>query len=393
MAFHKLAIHYFLELGNFDAAKSRLDIMNELAPEHPDAQDVSKTYINYLTKSALDQIEKMRKGAIEVIANRKITRKQTKKAPSFENKEIEYLYQHGLRIDPLLLDTILKLPRKSLIRDLENVLIDGIARYNYFRRIEDKGDYSEETFSFPIHALFLLAEVRSEQSLDLVLEFCSQSIEFLDFWLDSHITESLPGIFYFIGANQLDRLKGFVKQPRIYTYVRTAVSTSVSQIVFHHSSRRQEVMEWYKDVFNFFISANLKDQVICSDTISLMVNDTVEIRLAELLPLVEELYHKGYVLEDIADSLEETKERFNAPFDDTYKRLFLNIYDGYADITTTWGFYIDENEDYHNPFINDDYGYAPTKPQLNPFKSIGRNDPCPCGSGKKFKKCCGKDQM
>ncbi|MBO5682279.1 MAG: SEC-C domain-containing protein, partial [Lentisphaeria bacterium] len=21
---------------------------------------------------------------------------------------------------------------------------------------------------------------------------------------------------------------------------------------------------------------------------------------------------------------------------------------------------------------------------------IGRNDPCPCGSGKKFKKCCGK---
>jgi hypothetical protein len=24
----------------------------------------------------------------------------------------------------------------------------------------------------------------------------------------------------------------------------------------------------------------------------------------------------------------------------------------------------------------------------NPFKRVGRNDPCPCGSGKKFKKCC-----
>ena len=23
-------------------------------------------------------------------------------------------------------------------------------------------------------------------------------------------------------------------------------------------------------------------------------------------------------------------------------------------------------------------------------KKIGRNDPCPCGSGKKFKKCCGR---
>lgn len=28
----------------------------------------------------------------------------------------------------------------------------------------------------------------------------------------------------------------------------------------------------------------------------------------------------------------------------------------------------------------------------NLFKDVGRNDPCPCGSGKKFKKCCGKDR-
>jgi len=26
----------------------------------------------------------------------------------------------------------------------------------------------------------------------------------------------------------------------------------------------------------------------------------------------------------------------------------------------------------------------------NVKKKIGRNDPCPCGSGKKYKKCCGK---
>jgi preprotein translocase subunit SecA len=25
-------------------------------------------------------------------------------------------------------------------------------------------------------------------------------------------------------------------------------------------------------------------------------------------------------------------------------------------------------------------------------KKVGRNDPCPCGSGKKYKKCCGKDE-
>ena len=29
-------------------------------------------------------------------------------------------------------------------------------------------------------------------------------------------------------------------------------------------------------------------------------------------------------------------------------------------------------------------------PVVNPYRDVGRNDPCPCGSGKKFKKCCGR---
>jgi len=40
---------------------------------------------------------------------------------------------------------------------------------------------------------------------------------------------------------------------------------------------------------------------------------------------------------------------------------------------------------------------AAAKPQETPrpivradHEKVGRNDPCPCGSGKKYKKCCGK---
>jgi preprotein translocase subunit SecA len=32
---------------------------------------------------------------------------------------------------------------------------------------------------------------------------------------------------------------------------------------------------------------------------------------------------------------------------------------------------------------------GPVKPIVNEGPKIGRNDPCPCGSGKKYKKCCG----
>ena len=32
------------------------------------------------------------------------------------------------------------------------------------------------------------------------------------------------------------------------------------------------------------------------------------------------------------------------------------------------------------------------KPVVNDGPKVGRNDPCPCGSGKKYKNCCGKNQ-
>jgi uncharacterized protein len=39
----------------------------------------------------------------------------------------------------------------------------------------------------------------------------------------------------------------------------------------------------------------------------------------------------------------------------------------------------------HLPDLDED-GFA--IPERNPYRDVGRNDPCPCGSGKKFKKCC-----
>jgi hypothetical protein len=32
--------------------------------------------------------------------------------------------------------------------------------------------------------------------------------------------------------------------------------------------------------------------------------------------------------------------------------------------------------------------FPPSEPARNPLRGVGRNDPCPCGSGKKYKKCC-----
>ncbi len=38
-----------------------------------------------------------------------------------------------------------------------------------------------------------------------------------------------------------------------------------------------------------------------------------------------------------------------------------------------------------------DLGGKP-QPTVKKEKKVGRNDPCPCGSGKKYKKCCGANE-
>jgi len=37
-----------------------------------------------------------------------------------------------------------------------------------------------------------------------------------------------------------------------------------------------------------------------------------------------------------------------------------------------------------------DLRLGPSPSTLPAAAAVGRNDPCPCGSGKKYKKCCGK---
>lgn len=43
----------------------------------------------------------------------------------------------------------------------------------------------------------------------------------------------------------------------------------------------------------------------------------------------------------------------------------------------------------HGPHCNHGYHHHALKPLTREAPKVGRNDPCPCGSGIKFKKCCG----
>ena len=47
------------------------------------------------------------------------------------------------------------------------------------------------------------------------------------------------------------------------------------------------------------------------------------------------------------------------------------------------------HEHVHGPDCTHDHEHAGPRPYVREQPKVGRNDPCVCGSGKKFKKCCG----
>lgn len=84
------------------------------------------------------------------------------------------------------------------------------------------------------------------------------------------------------------------------------------------------------------------------------------------------------------ESIEETTE---LTFDIDFEKLYFNMLDAKADYLYTlpqWEaiFSVEKRKEIAS-------GYRQSRIVRNENK-IGRNDPCTCGSGKKFKKCCGK---
>ncbi len=234
-SFNKLAILYFYAIGNLKAAESRYEILNELAPEDPDTEEI----FPYLMKARLEagrkRMEEENKTRISVktISNNKTLQRETK--PDFINREIDWLYENGLRIEKEKLRIILSLPYNSLVSDLTLILKD-----------------IPETF-------------RQEE-------------DFIEFWYGDFLTNGFWEPLYYLSENNLGTLKEFVLTPNIWIYARSEISCCVGQIGLHQPERKGEVIKWFRDIFNHLAEASLEDEIIDSDFIGLAICDAQDLR-------------------------------------------------------------------------------------------------------------------
>ena len=108
-------------------------------------------------------------------------------------------------------------------------------------------------------------------------------------------------------------------------------------------------------------------------------------------PLVE-YQHEGYdMFMSMIDSIKDETVEFlfkvqGAREEDNIKGVFQSlpqqfIHDDVAPMLKTPG---------ASRMIEDALQSEPSEPHKRTSPKVGRNDPCPCNSGKKYKKCCGK---
>lgn len=383
-SFLKSTILYYTAIENIEQAEERYDILKHIAPDSSDTEMVFQYIFAARMKASHKRYEEEQKNKISVIIN---PRKPILggKEPIFNHEIIKELYKNGLYIDKEKLQAILSLPRESLLQDLELVLKDSINRFDHFQKLENKSGWNEETMNFVIHSIYILGELQASESLNIIFEVLSQSEEYLELYFGDFIAGWLWEPLYKIAGSSLDACKEFIFKSGIVTYARINIPDMVEQIALHQPERLNEAISWFDDVMKFFLKSSLHDNVIDSDLIALLICNVIDIKGDKLLPVIKQLFEKGIVSKGICGSWIEVKNEF-ARYDNFVKRKdILSIFDRYKNITSSWAGY-NEKENYSQIDFNDKFDTT-----LNPIiaeHKIGRNEKCPCGSGKKYKKCC-----
>ncbi|MDD2552378.1 MAG: DUF1186 domain-containing protein, partial [Dysgonamonadaceae bacterium] len=292
-------------------------------------------------------------------------------------------YTNGLDIDKEKLNTLLSLPRESLISDLELVLQDSIDRYAYF---SEEDDWEEEPTDFLIHAVYLLGELESTKSLENIFHVLRQSYEYLHFYLGDFLTAEIWDPVYKLANHNLETCKQFLFEPGVDAFARSVITDMVEQVAHHQPERRSEVIQWFREVIQFYLNSELEDNVIDSDLNGFIICNVLDLKGKELMPEVEKLFDKGVVSLGICGDWNEVKKDFEQTDRYDKKREILSISEKYDEVTSTWASYQDDDEEDFSDKYNENYQRSIVP--INTEPKPGRNDPCPCGSGKKYKKCC-----
>ncbi len=164
-------------------------------------------------------------------------------------------------------------------------------------------------------------------------------------------------------------------------YIRSRMCETLAMLVHNGSLEREVVGQFLRDGF-----MNLRPHARCFVWQGWQ-SAIILLGMHELASLVHKAYQRGLIDPDwiLPDEFEADLQR-QADQGQTRVSDEYSLFGDTIEELSTWHCFKESYDDLDELSFFD--MIDPSTPITNPFRDVGRNDPCPCGSGKKFKKCC-----
>ena len=295
---------------------------------------------------------------------------------------LEALEQAGRTPSRALLTACLD-RRDELVPGLLEMLESGIE-HGY----DEKWDDDDPRWYREVHAGLLLIAFREEKALPLFADiFRDEEYENLLEWFDR--------AFVHYGPLAVNMLIDLLKDRNAFLWGRIFAAVRLSRIALLHPDVRDRVAEALRlrlprvdEEGNFVIPPFADDNQV--EFWTFVACELAELKDTASQPQVKALYKAGLIEESVMGGVddylrifeEDRSHRIPDPFD------LIAFYHPprVSPLASVARAREQEADEAGVGTLLDDGRTTYTRTE----RKVGRNDPCPCGSGKKYKKCCGR---
>lgn len=276
--------------------------------------------------------------------------------------------------------------RDEIIPELLLVL-EEIADPELAAGLDADGEYMAH-----LYAMFLLAQFRETRAYPLMVRIALLPSDLLESLFSDCITEYFGRVLASVCDGNLEGIQSIIENPDANEWVRGAALGSLVTLVSVGAKSREEIVSYFADLFRGKLTD--KNDVVWSE----LVAYSADLYVPELLGEIEKAYEQELVdpsfvgLDEVRGDIAEGEQRAldrlatdpnRRLIDDTIKEM-----QGWASFNEEENRKLKEEtpalEPLNSQWANSFTGFKRTTPKT------GRNDPCPCASGKKYKKCCGQ---
>lgn len=324
--------------------------------------------------------------------------------PTFAHPVFEQLYARDYFIDDAVLREILALDSAAAVPELLKI-IDATLQ-DFATGELDSTDWLDRYYFY--HALYLLHELHAPEALDVYRRLLRLDADSTDYWFGDNLFEEVPELLARAAETRLPELLALLEDPQLLLQHRLVVGNALALLARRQPALRPAIITFLQQYLGHAIAQ--ADQITRlfppdGDTYGYesdgylggLLADIQEANLRELEPEMRELHRLGLVDENFsggAADINFDRARPLLPTPDIFAR--------YQELRDDPDNYSPHHPDAANiaqrraeeearlARLRAEYYTRPQPPQPRQVPpKVGRNDPCPCGSGKKYKKCHG----